>query len=152
MPALTRRRILRQLSLAAAAGLAASVPRRARAAEFALKYANNLPDGHPMNVRAREMAAAIKAETNGRVDLQIFPNNQLGSDTDMLSQIRSGGVEFFTLSGLILGWQIAFPKFPAGTSATLYVPSGLAYGTAGSSPKISPNAVLVFEVTLTSFQ
>ena len=31
-------------------------------------------------------------------DLQIFPNNQLGSDTDMLSQIRSGGVEFFTLS------------------------------------------------------
>src|ERR1700732_2042798 len=55
-----------------------------------------------MNVRAREMAAAIKTETNGRVDLQIFPNNQLGSDTDMLSQVRSGGVEFFTLSGLIL--------------------------------------------------
>ena len=29
-------------------------------------------------------------------------NNQLGSDTDMLSQVRSGGVEFFTLSPLIL--------------------------------------------------
>jgi TRAP-type C4-dicarboxylate transport system substrate-binding protein len=55
-----------------------------------------------MNLRAREMAAAIKQETNGRFDLQIFPNSQLGSDTDTLSQIRSGGVEFFTLSGLIL--------------------------------------------------
>ena len=74
-----------------------------------------------MNVRAKEMAAAIKAETNGRVDLQIFPNNQLGSDTDMLSQMRSGGVEFFTLSGLILatlvpaasinGIGFAFPDY-----------------------------------------
>jgi tripartite ATP-independent transporter DctP family solute receptor len=32
----------------------------------------------------------------------VFPNNQLGSDTDMLSQLRSGALEFFTLSGLIL--------------------------------------------------
>jgi tripartite ATP-independent transporter DctP family solute receptor len=32
----------------------------------------------------------------------VFPNNQLGSDTDMLSQLRSGAIEFFTLSGLIL--------------------------------------------------
>src|SRR6478736_1010167 len=48
------------------------------------------------------MAAAIKTETNGRFDLQVFPNNQLGSDTDMLSQLRSGGIEFFTLSGLIM--------------------------------------------------
>jgi tripartite ATP-independent transporter DctP family solute receptor len=36
------------------------------------------------------------------VDLQVFPAGQLGSDTDMLSQVRSGGIEFFTLSGLIL--------------------------------------------------
>ena len=43
-----------------------------------------------------------QAETNGRVVIQIFPNNQLGSDTDMLNQVRAGGVEFFTLSPLIL--------------------------------------------------
>jgi tripartite ATP-independent transporter DctP family solute receptor len=74
-----------------------------------------------MNARAREMAAAIKAETNGRFDLQIFPSSQLGSDTDTLSQVRSGGVEFFTLSGLILstlvpaasinGIGFAFPDY-----------------------------------------
>ena len=67
------------------------------------------------------MAAAIKAETNGRFDMQMFPNSQLGSDTDMLSQVRSGGVEFFTLSGLILatlvpaasinGIGFAFPDY-----------------------------------------
>jgi len=36
------------------------------------------------------------------VDIQIFPNSQLGSDTDTLGQLRAGAVEFFTLSGLIL--------------------------------------------------
>ena len=55
-----------------------------------------------MNIRANEMAAAIQKETSGRVEIKIFPSSQLGSDTDMLSQVRSGGVEFFTLSGLIL--------------------------------------------------
>jgi tripartite ATP-independent transporter DctP family solute receptor len=48
------------------------------------------------------MSQAILAETGGRVDIQVFPNGQLGSDTDVLGQLRSGGVEFFTLSGLIL--------------------------------------------------
>ena len=32
----------------------------------------------------------------------MFPNNQLGGDTDMLSQVRSGAIDFFPLSGLIL--------------------------------------------------
>jgi tripartite ATP-independent transporter DctP family solute receptor len=98
------RRTLLKASAAATVlgGVAAPFVARAEQAEFTYKYANNLPDGHPLNARAKEMSAAIKAETNGRVDLQIFPSSQLGSDTDMLSQIRSGGVEFFTLSGLIL--------------------------------------------------
>jgi tripartite ATP-independent transporter DctP family solute receptor len=117
------RRTLLKASAATAVlgGIGAPHVARAQSAEFTYKYANNLPDTHPLNVRAKEMAAAIKAETNGRFDLQIFPNNQLGSDTDMLSQIRSGGIEFFTLSGLILstlvpaasinGIGFAFPDY-----------------------------------------
>ena len=117
------RRTLLKASAATAVlgGISAPHVARAQSAEFTYKYANNLPDTHPLNVRAKEMAAAIKAETNGKFDLQIFPNNQLGSDTDMLSQIRSGGVEFFTLSGLILstlvpaasinGIGFAFPDY-----------------------------------------
>ena len=62
-------------------------------AEFTYKYANNLPITHPMNIRAREMAEAISKETRGRVEIQIFPSNQLGGDTDMLSQIRTGGIQ-----------------------------------------------------------
>ena len=76
--------------------------RPAEASEFTYKYANNLPSSHPMNQRASQAADKIKAETNGRVQIDIFPNGELGSDTSMLSQLRSGAIEFFTLSGPIL--------------------------------------------------
>src|SRR5690348_9631617 len=91
----------------AAAGVAVGsgfsiLSRPAWAAEFTYKYANNLPAMHPMNLRAQEAAERIKQQSNGRLEIQIFPNSQLGGDTDVLSQVRSGAVEFFTLSGLIL--------------------------------------------------
>jgi len=117
------RRTLLGASALGTAAIAAPWVARAQSAEFTYKYANNLPVAHPMNQRAKEMADAIKAETNGRVEIQIFPSNQLGSDTDMLSQLRSGGIEFFTLSGLILstlvpaasinGIGFAFPDYPS---------------------------------------
>jgi tripartite ATP-independent transporter DctP family solute receptor len=92
----------------AAAGATVAMPWIARAApEFSLKYANNVPVTHPLNVRAKEAMDRIKAQTNGRVEIEIFPNNQLGSDTDMLSQLRSGAIEFFTLSGLILSTLVS---------------------------------------------
>jgi TRAP-type transport system periplasmic protein len=119
---LSRRRLFAAAGSTILAGaVTAPVVVRAQQAEWTYKYANNLPATHPMNVRAREMAAAIKQETKGRFDLQIFPSSQLGSDTDTLSQLRSGGVEFFTLSGLILstlvpaasinGMGFAFPSY-----------------------------------------
>jgi TRAP-type transport system periplasmic protein len=118
------RRTLLKASAASAVigGVGAPFVARAQQAEFTYKFANNLPDSHPLNTRAKEMSAAIKTETNGRVDVQVFPNNQLGADTDVLSQLRSGGVEFFTISGLILatlvpaasinGMGFAFPDYP----------------------------------------
>jgi tripartite ATP-independent transporter DctP family solute receptor len=104
MAKITRRTFVGAATAAAAsAGVGvALLPRRARAAEFTYKYANNAPVDHPMNVRAREAAAKIKQQSNGRLEIEIFPNNQLGGDTDMLSQVRTGALEFFTLSGLIL--------------------------------------------------
>jgi tripartite ATP-independent transporter DctP family solute receptor len=89
---------------AGAAGLAVLPVRRARAqaAEFQMKWATNAPITFPTNVRAQEAIDLIRADTKGRVDIKLFPNNQLGGDTDMLSQTRSGAIDIFALSGLIL--------------------------------------------------
>jgi tripartite ATP-independent transporter DctP family solute receptor len=105
MSDLNRRKFLSQasaLTLGAAAGAIAIRPAFAQTAEYTLRFGSNLPAIHPLNVRANAAAEAIRKETNGRVDIQVHPNNQLGSDTDMLSQVRSGAIDFMTLSGLIL--------------------------------------------------
>src|SRR3954465_2202948 len=96
---------------------------RAQSAEFMYKLAHNQPTTHPLHIQAAEAAKRIKAETGGKVDIQVFPNSQLGSDTDTLSQLRSGAVQFFTLSPLILstfvpkasitGIAFAFPDYGA---------------------------------------
>jgi len=92
----TRRTVLRALGAATATGVAGMFPGLAHAApEFTFKYANNLPVTHPLNVRAQEAAARIAAESKGRMEVKIFPNNQLGGDTDMLAQVRSGGIDMF---------------------------------------------------------
>lgn len=98
----TRRSMLKAMSALPLAGIASALPLTARAAEFSYKYGNNLPLAHPLNVRAHEAAKEILDKSKGRVDIKIFPNNQLGGDTDMLSQVRSGGIQFFTPSSLVI--------------------------------------------------
>ena len=97
MPGTTRRTLL-----AATLAAPAILSRRADAAEFTYKFATNQPLGHPSNIRARQAIDAIARESNGRLAIQLFPNNQLGGDTDMFSQIRAGAIQFFPLSGLIV--------------------------------------------------
>jgi tripartite ATP-independent transporter DctP family solute receptor len=99
MHTIDRRHLLRTTTAAAAFGI---LTRRGDAAEFTWRYANNNVVQHPMNVRLREAVERIREQSNGRVDIQIFPNSQLGGDTDMLSQLRTGAIQLFNLSGLIL--------------------------------------------------
>ncbi|HKM60888.1 MAG TPA: TRAP transporter substrate-binding protein [Acidisphaera sp.] len=95
----TRRGVL---AAGAALPLVGILSRRASAAEFTYKFATGQDPTHPLNVRGQQAIDRIREATNGRLDMKLFPANQLGSDTDLLSQVRSGGVEFFNLSTSIL--------------------------------------------------
>ena len=55
------------------------------------KLATGQDPTHPVNIRAQEALDRIREATGGRLDIRLFPANQLGSDTDLLSQVRSGG-------------------------------------------------------------
>ncbi|MCK0195774.1 TRAP transporter substrate-binding protein [Ancylobacter sp. 6x-1] len=96
---LTRRHVL---AAGAAIPLFGILTRRGEAAEFTYKYATGQDPTHPVNKRAQEALDRIREATSGRVEFKLFPANQLGSDTDLLAQVRSGGVEFFNLSTSIL--------------------------------------------------
>lgn len=83
--------------------------RTASAAQFSYKYGANVPATHPLIVRVQEAADAIAKESDGRFQLNLFPSNQLGGDSDMLAQLRSGGLEFFSVSG-VSGLSTLIPK------------------------------------------
>ncbi|GJD49920.1 Sialic acid-binding periplasmic protein SiaP [Methylobacterium crusticola] len=98
-PRPTRRSLL---AGAAAMPLCAILSRPAFAAEFEYKLATGQDPTHPVNTRAQEALDRIREASGGRLDIKLFPANQLGSDTDLLSQVRNGSVEFFNLSASIL--------------------------------------------------
>ena len=54
----------------------------------------------------------------------------------------------FPLKGVIHGWRIGIPLLNVGDSATLYIPSGLAYGAYGYPPEIPGNSNLIFHVAV----
>ncbi len=99
MTKLTRRALLAQ---SATLPLFSIISHRADAAEFELKYATGQDPTHPVNLRAKEAHDRIREASSGRVNIKLFPANQLGNDTDLLSQVRNGSVDFFNLSSLIL--------------------------------------------------
>ena len=107
MRAVSRRWLLRSAVGAIAAGSVLKSPAvRAQAAPIKLKFGNDLPATHSVNVRLKEAIDAITADTKGQVAISLFPNNQLGSDTDMMTQLRSGALEFATMPGTVLSTLI----------------------------------------------
>ncbi|MCM8534931.1 MAG: FKBP-type peptidyl-prolyl cis-trans isomerase [Lentisphaeraceae bacterium] len=64
------------------------------------------------------------------------------------SSIQRGQTVSFPVSGVIKGWQEALQLMSVGSKWEVYIPYDLAYGEAGSPPKIGPFSALVFQVEL----
>ncbi|MGH7057089.1 MAG: TRAP transporter substrate-binding protein [Acetobacteraceae bacterium] len=47
-------------------------------------------------------AEAIKTATRGEVRVQVFPNGELGNDSHMLSEVRSGAIQMMGVSDFVL--------------------------------------------------
>ena len=91
----------------AAAGLTLAAPAvHAQAQPLKLKLGNDLPATHSVNVRLTAAIRAIEQETGGGLIITLFPNNQLGSDSDMMSQLRNGALEMATMPGTVLSTLI----------------------------------------------
>jgi TRAP-type transport system periplasmic protein len=109
MQAVSRRTLLQcavGVGAIAAGSLLRSPAVLAQAAPIKLKFGNDLPVTHSVNVRLKEAIDAITADTKGQVAISLFPNNQLGGDTDMMTQLRSGALEFATMPSAVLSTLI----------------------------------------------
>lgn len=97
--------VTRRRFLVGTAGLAAYgfLQYPAEAAEFTYKLGHDQPATHPQHLRVVEAAKKIAEETSGRLVVQIYPNSQLGSDPQMLSQVRSGALELVQMGDVVIG-------------------------------------------------
>ena len=98
--------INRRSLLKAAAASALCVPFVARAqaqSQFSFRWGCGLPSSHPGIIRGNEACASILEKSGGRVKIQLFPDNQLGGDSDMLALVRSGGLDIYTGAATTLG-------------------------------------------------
>jgi FKBP-type peptidyl-prolyl cis-trans isomerase FkpA len=79
-----------------------------------------------------------------------YTGNLLSDPNGTPFDSSSNPVSFY-LNQLITGWQIGIIKLNKGTKATLYIPSGLAYGsnTVGGIPA---NSNLIFDIELIDFK
>jgi FKBP-type peptidyl-prolyl cis-trans isomerase len=90
-----------------------------------------------------ETLGTLGLPPNADNDLKINYTGKLLSNGFIFDQ----GTVYFRLEQYIKGWQIALSMLPEGSIATIYIPSGLAYGKKGSGT-IPGNANLVFNVGL----
>jgi tripartite ATP-independent transporter DctP family solute receptor len=72
------------------------------AAQFTLKLSNDQTPTHPMNVTTVEAIKRISEASGGQLEIKLFPNSMLGSDPQMLSQLRSGALELAQVGNNVL--------------------------------------------------
>jgi tripartite ATP-independent transporter DctP family solute receptor len=87
----------------AALATAIFAPALARgASKINLKFAMASQLSNPIGIRSQEAIKRILEQTDGDVQIQLFPNGQLGAEPDVLKQVRMGAVDMFNVSSVIL--------------------------------------------------
>jgi tripartite ATP-independent transporter DctP family solute receptor len=94
----------------AAASLAAAARLRAEA-QYQWKLGASQPADSPNCVRLSEMAERVRADTGGRLNIEVFPESRLGSDSAMLDMVHHGGLELY-LGGNVFGPLVPVSEMP----------------------------------------
>lgn len=66
--------------------------------EYVLTYADNQPENYPTTLGAERFAALVKERTGGKVVIQLKFGGELGTEREVLEQLKFGGIDFARLS------------------------------------------------------
>jgi len=144
----------RQFGAAAIGSMAAmwAAPSIAQGGKVNLKVGGQFADSHPSSKAMEAACAEIRQQSNGRIDIQFFPNAQLGSDAATLTQVRSGVLDMMTASGISM--QVVSPI--AGISGMAFAFSDYAHvwhamdGDLGASIRAGLDGIYAFPKILDS--
>lgn len=71
-----------------------SQEKRKKVPEYVFSYADNQTGNYPTVQAARRFAEQVKQETDGRIEIRVYPNAELGDEVSAARQISYGGIDF----------------------------------------------------------
>jgi tripartite ATP-independent transporter DctP family solute receptor len=86
----------RVFTLGAASAALAMPSIGARAQATVIRWGELLANTHPQVQMAERIAKEVKEKSGGRIDIQLFPNGQLGSGKDMIESVSAGALHLTT--------------------------------------------------------
>jgi TRAP-type transport system periplasmic protein len=92
-----------------AAALAGSV--RAQGAQYRYRLGLSQPLDSPNYIRLKEMAERVRADTNGRMQIDLHGAGALGSDNQMLAMVQKGELELY-MAGNVWGPLVPVTEMP----------------------------------------
>jgi tripartite ATP-independent transporter DctP family solute receptor len=101
---ITRRTLLRRT---AAGLLVAGVPGSAwaqAAGTTRIRYAHNAPTTHGWHLWGVQFKAAVEQRSAGKIQVQIFPNAQMGNEQDIAQAVRLGSLEMGAVGVALMNW------------------------------------------------
>ncbi len=105
------------LAAALSAGLAALAPTGADADTRVLKFGHLANEQNVWHQAALKLAEEMAARTDGAIEIQVFPNESLGKEIDLINGMQLGTVDFTITGESLQNW--------APTAALLAVPYAL---------------------------
>ena len=107
-----RSRFFQFVSATAVLAAAALLVTPAAHAQIKLRYAHVGVANAPQTLYADEVARLVKERTNGRIEIQVFPNSQLGGVGELVDGVKSGAISMghhdFASLGKILSSTAVF--------------------------------------------
>ena len=71
-----------------------SQERQRKVPEYVFSYADNQTGNYPTVQAARRFADQVNQETDGRIEIRVYPNAELGDEDSTVRQVSYGGIDF----------------------------------------------------------
>lgn len=100
----TRRNLLRAGALAAGLGLAGAFGSTAFAADMTIKLGHLANEENVWHKAALKFAEEVAARTDGRIEVEVFPNESLGKEMDLINGMQLGTADMTITGESLQNW------------------------------------------------
>lgn len=76
---------------------------------FKIKIAHIDPPSHPHNLACKEFESIVEDETDGNIQVEVYPAGQLGNAPNLMEQLQMGQIQIF--QGGIGWWGSSMPDY-----------------------------------------